>query len=87
MAILLTVLADIKLPEIDEVGDRCWQYRQVIIWHAQSVEQLTVEQLLRGERERERVSERREERIDSTASSRKLSLSTVHLSQRSGLPN
>ena len=37
MAMLLTVFADIKLPEIDEVCDRCWHHRKVIIWHAQSV--------------------------------------------------
>lgn len=48
----LTVFADIKLPEIDEVCDRRWQLCQVIIWHAQSVEYLAVKQLLaEGERE------------------------------------
>lgn len=44
----LTVFADIKLPEIDEVCDRRWQHCQVIIWHAQSVEYLAVKQLLAG---------------------------------------
>lgn len=48
---ILTVFADIKLPEIDEVCDCCWQHCQVIIWHAQSVEYLAVEQLLLAEGE------------------------------------
>lgn len=38
----LTVFADVKLPEIDEVCNRRWQHCQVIIWHAQSVEYLAV---------------------------------------------
>lgn len=39
---ILTVFADIKLPEVDEVCDCCWQHWQIIIWHAQSVEYLAV---------------------------------------------
>lgn len=36
--ILLTVFADIELPEIDQVRDGRRQHRHVIIWHAQPVE-------------------------------------------------
>lgn len=50
---LLTVLADIQLPEVGEVGDRRGQHSQVIIGHAQPIEQLTVEQLLWKKRETE----------------------------------
>lgn len=38
LVIWLTVFADIKLPEVNEVCDCCRQHRQVIIWHAQSSE-------------------------------------------------
>lgn len=39
---LLTVFADVELPEVDEVGDGCWQHSQVVIGHAQPVEQVTI---------------------------------------------
>ena len=58
LVIVLTVLADVQLPEIDEVGDGRRQHREVIVWHAQPVEQLAVEQLLWREEEREREKER-----------------------------
>lgn len=51
---LLTVLADVKFPEVDEVGDCRRQHREVIIWQAQSMERLAVEELLWRARRRKK---------------------------------
>lgn len=61
LVIALTVLADVQLPEIDEVGDGRGQHCEVIVWHAQPVEQLAVEQLLWREEDREREREKERE--------------------------